>query len=139
MQISEFFAESSLYRYMASCPDDDALHPRSVRIYDGDTIRLDIHVGFSMKVDRVKCRLWGINAPEVNNPETRIKGLEVRDYLRMLLLGKTLLGVETLKDRTDGLERYIAKVWAPQPDGSMLFVNDHLIEKFPGHVVPFMR
>ncbi len=138
--VAEFFAISSLYRYRARCPNDDATHSRRVRVYDGDTCRLDIDCGFGLVMERRECRLWGIDAPEINSPATKVRGLVIRDYLKSLILGRMDLGVETLKDATDSLgSRYLAKIYIPQPDGYMLFVNDHLVEKFPDEVVEFMR
>ena len=129
-----------LYRYRAACPDDDYLNGRRARVYDGDTCRLDLNLGFSVILHRKECRLWGINAPELNNTDTKSKGLLVRDYLRQLIVGRSDLLVETLKDGTDSLgSRYLVKLYIPQMDGSLLFVNDHLIEKFPGDVQPYMR
>lgn len=138
MLIEEFYR--GLYTYKARCPNDDDKYPRRVRVHDGDTCRLDIDCGFGMALERREIRLWGIDAPELNKPETRERGLVVRDYLRHLILGRTDLGLETLKDATDSLgSRYLGKIYVPQPDGTMLFVNDFLMEVFPGEVVPLMR
>lgn len=138
MLTEEFF--SSLYRYKARCPNDDDKYPRKVRVYDGDTCRLDWDLGKNNVVERVEFRLWGINAPELNNPATKEAGIKVRDYLKSLILGRMDLGIETLKDATDTLgSRYLAKIYVPQPDGTLLFVNDDLMERFPGEVVPYMR
>lgn len=138
MKVDEFF--SSVYNYRARCPDDNAKYPRRVRIYDGDTCRLDVDCGFGMVLERREMRLWGINAPEINNLDTKATAVMVRDYLSSLILGRTDLGLETIKDSTDSLgSRYLAKIYLPLPDGTMLFVNDALMEKFPGVVVSFMR
>lgn len=131
---------SHLYWYRARCPDDDIRYPRRVRVYDGDTCRLDIDAGFGLVLERRECRLWGINAPELNNAETKVAGLQVRDYLRHLILGHDNLMLATLKDATDSLgSRYLAKIYVPQEDGSWLFVNDDLVAKFPGQVLEYMR
>lgn len=138
MNQSDF--DAGLWRYHAECPDDDNLYPRRARVYDGDTCRLDWDLGAGVWRRRVEFRLWGINAPELNKEETKLQGLAVRDYLRMLLLNRMDLRLETLKDKTDSLgSRYLVKIYLPQEDGTLLFVNDHLIEKFPGQVVPYMR
>lgn len=129
-----------LFWYRARCPDDDSRYPRRVRVYDGDTCRLDVDCGFGLVMERRECRLWGINAPELNKPETKAAGLQVRDYLRMLILGRENLMINTLKDATDSLgSRYMVKIYVPQDDGSWLFVNDELVARFPGHVTEFMR
>mgnify|MGYP003394246148 CR=1 FL=1 len=138
MKVEEFF--SSIYSYRARCPDDNLRYPRKSRIHDGDTCRLDVDCGFGMVLERREMRLWGINAPEINKPDTKDAGIRVRDYLSSLILGRTDLGLETVKDSTDSLgSRYLAKIYLPLSDGSMLFVNDDLVAKFPNDVVIFMR
>lgn len=60
-----------------------------VDIHDGDTISLDIDLGFGFFAKAhsfsghpiISCRLYGINAPELSTPE----GLQSRDYLRTLI------------------------------------------------------
>lgn len=129
-----------LYWYRARCPDDDSRYPRRVRVHDGDTCRLDIDAGFGLVLERRECRLWGINAPELNDPATKAAGLKVRDYLRHLILGRGDLMLATIKDATDSLgSRYLARIYVPRDDGSWLHVNDHLVTTFPGQVVEFMR
>lgn len=55
---------------------------RVEKIIDGDTVRLDIDLGFTVHW-KSNCRLYGVNAPELNSkdPEERIKALEAKEYL----------------------------------------------------------
>lgn len=52
------------------------------KVIDGDTIRLTIDLGFTVKW-KSNCRLFGINAPELNSKDIneRVKALEARQYL----------------------------------------------------------
>ena len=55
---------------------------RVEKIIDGDTVRLDIDLGFTVHW-KSNCRLYGINTPELNskNPEEKIRALEAKQYL----------------------------------------------------------
>lgn len=51
-----------------------------VEVVDGDTIRLDLDLGWHMTY-RCRCRLVGINAPEMATPE----GVAAKTYAQTLL------------------------------------------------------
>jgi micrococcal nuclease len=58
-------------------------------VYDGDTVTLDISVGFDLMIDDAKIRLYGIDAPEMRGIE-RPKGIVSRDALIQLIGGKNI-------------------------------------------------
>lgn len=45
-----------------------------VRVIDGDTIDVDIDLGFSVWLNKQRVRLAGIDTPESRNPKQRRKG-----------------------------------------------------------------
>ena len=51
------------------------------RVYDGDTVTVDIDLGFDVVLRNQKIRLVRINAPEVRGVQ-RPEGLKSRDALR---------------------------------------------------------
>lgn len=51
-----------------------------VEVVDGDTIKLDLDLGFHISY-RSRCRIKGINAPEMGTPE----GVAAKDYACTLL------------------------------------------------------
>jgi len=51
-----------------------------VRVYDGDTIYMDIDLGFRMWLREEPLRLWGIDTPEVRG-EDKEAGIAVRDLV----------------------------------------------------------
>ena len=93
-----------------------------VGVYDGDTITVDIDLGMSTWKKNVKLRLARVDTPEIRGEE-REQGLQVRDYVRDLILNREVT-IKTFKDATGKYGRYIAEVVV---DG--LNVNDHLIEQ----------
>lgn len=58
-------------------------------VYDGDTCTAIVDLGFTVSV-KVKFRLLGINTPELKGGTTtsKAKGIQARDRLRELVLGK---------------------------------------------------
>ena len=67
------------------------------KIYDGDTITVDIDLGFGVVLHNQKVRLVRINAPELRG-EQREKGLVSRDALRNKISNKWIR-VKTKKDK----------------------------------------
>ncbi|MBL4584532.1 MAG: thermonuclease family protein [Pseudomonadales bacterium] len=93
-----------------------------VSVYDGDTITVDIDLGFHVQVTKEKIRLSRINTPEVRGPE-RDKGLISRDWLRERIDGKEVTLV-TDKDKKGKYGRWLADVWIGDT-----CVNDELVDQ----------
>jgi micrococcal nuclease len=76
------------------------------KVYDGDTITVEVDLGFSFKFTN-SFRLLRINCPEVRG-ESREEGLKSRDRLRELIMDKEV--IIKLKDNTEKYGRYLAEV-----------------------------
>jgi len=100
-----------------------------VSVYDGDTLRADVDLGFFTWIKNEQFRLARINAPEVRGDE-REDGLRTRDRLRELVLGQDVI-IETEKKGKYG--RYIAEVFLDTERG-LVNVNDRLVHE--GLAVP---
>ncbi len=102
-----------------------------ISVYDGDTIRVNLDLGFKTWIKNEKIRLARINAPELRGTE-RESGLRARDFLREQILGKEVV-LQTLKDRQGKYGRYLAEIWL-EKEGRWVNINDLLVEK--GFAVP---
>lgn len=91
-------------------------------VYDGDTITVDIDLGFHVQMKKEKFRLYRINTPEVRGPEKE-RGYVSRDWLRERILNREII-IVTHKDKKGKYGRWLADVWI---DG--ICVNDELVEK----------
>jgi len=92
------------------------------KVYDGDTITVDIDYGMDVWRKNVKFRLARIDTPELRGV-SKEEGKKVRDYVRDLILNKYVT-IKTIKDKTGKYGRYIAEVYIDD-----LNINDHLLEK----------
>jgi len=94
-------------------------------VYDGDTVTLEVDLGFSFKFSS-SYRMLRINAPELRG-ETKAEGTRRRDRLRELALGKRIV-VKTAKDNQEKYGRYLAEIEV-LVDGAMVNVNDLLVKE----------
>ena len=103
-----------------------------VRVYDGDTIYMDIDLGFRMWLREEPLRLWGIDTPEVRGDDKEA-GIAVRDLVASWIPEGTETIIRTLKDkdgedRTGSFHRYLAIIC---PEGWSESVNARLLRE--GH------
>jgi len=105
-----------------------------VSIKDGDTIVVDINLGFGIYKRGEVIRFLGVYAPETFRPKTekeRVDGLIVKQYLtNRLTIGESIV-VVTNKDRRDGFGRILGNVW--DVDGC---VNDGVLEYMKDRNIP---
>jgi len=105
-----------------------------IKVYDGDTITVDLDMGVYVHKTPVSCRLAGIDTPEIR---TRIASEKeaayaARDWLQEAILGRTVL-VQSLA-KPDKYGRLLVRVWCEETCGEQC-INDLLIEK--GHALPY--
>ena len=92
-------------------PQPLALAPRTPYLYyaklfkviDGDTLLLDVDVGFFMNI-KIKVRLAGVNAPPLSTPE----GIKAKEFVENELTNCQLI-IETRKKEKYG--RYLAYIY----------------------------
>lgn len=100
------------------------------KVHDGDTITVDIDLGFHVWTKSVTLRLMGINAPELATPE----GKQSQAWLAAQLPLGTALTVQTYKDATEKYGRYLATLWLIQGDVHRN-LNSELVSN--GYAVPY--
>lgn len=114
--------------------DDYLYHYKAIvtKVYDGDTITVDIDLGLGVWRRGEKLRLYGLNAPEVRGSE-REAGLRARHWLREILLERRVY-VSTIKDRTGKYGRLLAYVYYYDRVGKEHCVNVDIVDA--GHAEP---
>ena len=99
-----------------------------MEIYDADTIRVELNLGFGLiwrgsDNKGVEIRLFGLNAPEVKGPEKE-GGIRSRDKLRAQILDKEIT-IKTIKDSKEKFGRYLGIII--KEDGTN--INEWLISE----------
>ena len=80
-----------------SAPFTYRLDIDSITVYDGDTIKCDIDLGFSIILRKQSVRSLGINCPEIRTKDEREKALayEARDQLRHILEDAEVIALQS--------------------------------------------
>ena len=101
------------------------------RVVDGDTVDVDIDLGFGMTYKKQRVRMMGIDTPEsrTRDLEEKFYGLESKKYLIDLLDGATVTLVSHDKGK---FGRILGELFLGE---SNLSVNQIMIENY--HAVPY--
>ena len=102
-----------------------------VRVVDGDTVDVDIDLGFYTWIKKQRIRLVGIDAPELRGDE-KTAGKAAKAYLTKLIDGKEII-IRTIKGRDGGDSRGKYGRWLGVLYIDGLDVNQHMVEA--GHAV----
>ena len=108
------------------------------RVVDGDTIDVDIDLGFDIKVKK-RVRFVGINAPEsrTRDLEEKAKGLAAKDRVKAILAENDIFTIESQEIGKYG--RVLGKIYLSRIDGkdclTQICLNDQLIKE--GHAVEY--
>jgi micrococcal nuclease len=97
-------------------------------VYDGDTVTVDIDLGFGVLLKKQKIRLLAINTPEIRGEE-RPDGLIARDFLREKILNKQVI-IKTFKDSTGKYGRWLGVIYKDGIDINQLLLDE-------GYAVPY--
>ena len=108
-----------------------------VKVYDADTLRADIDLGFGVWLKNQSIRWLGIDAWEVRGEEREL-GITARDRVRNLILGKEVI-LKTYKDDKGKYGRWLAEVYMAET--TLLewetSLNQQLINE--GHAEPYPK
>ena len=103
-----------LYTYNARC----------TQVYDGDSITVDIDLGFNHWMLNQKIRLFGINTPEVRGSE-HLSGLIARDRLRELIEGRDII-LASHRDRAGKYGRWLGTIYIDDININKLLLDEGL-------------
>jgi len=103
-----------------------------INVVDGDTIDVDINMGFYTTI-RQRFRLLRINCPEKFG-ETKAQGLTSKEFTTSQLLNKEIV-FQSFK--TDSFKRWLAEVWYIDENGNQVNISDKLLKT--GLAVDFIK
>ena len=107
------------YEYSAKCTG----------VYDGDTITVDVDLGFGIFLKHQRMRLLGVDTPELRGPE-RADGLKARDFVRDLVLEKEVM-IRTVKDGKGKYGRWLVEVWVGGVSLNTRLIQEGLATPYP--------
>ena len=86
-------------------------HATYLANYDGDTIDLNVDLGFKISTI-IRVRLLNVDTPELRGvaESEKTRGLLAKDFTRTFLEGKDVI-VKTHKDKKGKYGRWLAELW----------------------------
>ena len=101
-----------------------------VHIVDGDTVDVDIDLGFGVWMKKQRIRLYGIDTPESRTRDLEEKkyGLAAKKFLTGMLDDEAGIILKTYKDKEGKFGRILGELWriTNYADQS---INEYMIEK----------
>lgn len=97
------------------------------RVIDGDTVVVIIDLGFRASM-KISIRLYGIDTPELKNPNNT--GKVAKKYLQDRLPQGTPIIINTFKNKYDKYGRWLGELWLESEN-----LNQTMITV--GHAIPY--
>jgi micrococcal nuclease len=101
-----------------------------VKIIDGDTVDVDIDLGFGVWMRKERIRLYGIDTPESRTRDLEEKkyGLAAKKYLTEMLDDPKGIVLKTQKDKSGKFGRILGELWRTSNYADQS-INDYMIDK----------
>ena len=98
-----------------------------VKVIDGDTVDIDIDLGFSVWLHKQRIRLYGIDTPEsrTRDKEEKKYGLLAKKQIQFWLPKSSFQTLITIKDKTGKFGRILGKF---KINDTTAILNDWMVE-----------
>jgi micrococcal nuclease len=106
----------------------------TIKVVDGNTIDAQVDLGFNVLI-RQRIKLYGVNVGDIKsyNEHEKNQALAAKSKLTDLI-GKEFI-CQTIVNKRGKIGRTLGKVFVEQEDGSLLDINQKLIDE--GVATPF--
>ena len=107
-----------------------------VKIIDGDTVDVDIDLGFGVWLKKERIRMFGIDTPESRTRDLEEKkyGNAAKEFITGMLNDEGGIVLKTKKDAEGKFGRILGQLWRTT-DFAEQSINDYMVEKH--HAVPY--
>ena len=97
-----------------------------VKVIDGDTVDVDIDLGFGIWIHKERIRLWGIDTPErrTRDVEEKKYGLLAKQMIEKWLPVNSIQTLVTVKDKTGKFGRVLGQFKIDDP---LLTINTWMV------------
>ena len=104
-----------------------------VKVIDGDTIDVDIDLGFGVWLKKERVRLVGIDTPESRTRDLEEKkyGLAAKEFL-IKWTGAGELRLKTQKDKTGKFGRILGELWTFDTNINQKMIEEHHAVEYHG-------
>ena len=104
-----------------------------VKVVDGDTIDVDIDLGFGVWLRKQRIRLYGIDTPESRTRDLEEKkyGLAAKSFL-VKWSGAGELTIKTHKDAKGKFGRILGELWTFKTNINQKMIDEHHAVKYHG-------
>ena len=101
-----------------------------IKIIDGDTVDVDIDLGFGVWMRKQRIRMYGIDTPEsrTHDLEEKKYGLAAKEFLTGMLDDPKGIILKTHKDGKGKFGRILGEMWRTS-DFADQSINDYMIDK----------
>ena len=108
-----------------------------IKVVDGDTVDVDIDLGFGVWMRNQRIRMYGIDAPEsrTSNQTEKKYGLASKRFLEDMCDDKNGLVLRTHKDKKGKFGRILGELWRTTNYADQS-INEYMLEKY--HAVRYM-
>ena len=112
--------ENTMYEYRCTV----------VKIIDGDTVDVDIDLGFGVWMKKQRIRMFGIDTPESRTRDLEEKkyGLAAKDFMTKMLDDDGGITLKTHKDKEGKFGRILGELWRTTNYADKS-INQYLIDK----------
>ena len=102
---------------------------KMVKVVDGDTVDVDIDLGFGVWLRKQRIRLYGIDTPESRTSDDveKVYGLAAKDFL-IKWTNAGDLTLKTFKDGKGKFGRILGELWRTTEYGDQS-INQYLVDK----------
>lgn len=100
------------------------------KVIDGDTVDVDIDLGFGVWMRNERVRLYGIDTPEsrTRDQEEKKYGIAAKDFLKGMVLDEGGIVLKTYKDAEGKFGRILGELWRTTNYADKS-INEYMIEK----------
>ena len=104
-----------------------------VKVVDGDTVDVDIDLGFGVWLQNQRIRMYGIDAPEsrTSNKVEKVYGMAAKDFvIKWTNAGNLVL--KTFKDGKGKYGRILGELWYNDVNINQRMIEEHHAVKYYG-------
>ena len=104
-----------------------------VRVVDGDTVDIDIDLGFGVWLRKQRIRMYGIDTPESRTRDLEEKkyGLAAKEFLKKWT-GAGELRIKTRKDAKGKFGRILGELWTFDTNINEIMIERHHAVRYHG-------